>query len=74
MSHDEAYVTRVISNAVVGDAASRRDGTALRGELYVMADQQLKRFDGSFKDYKKQVLKQLLKQEDLDSLFTNGIR
>ncbi len=74
MSHDEAYVNRVISQAVVGDAASKKEGLALQGELWVMSKQQLQRFDGTFKEYKKQVLKKLLRSDDLDSLFTNGVK
>lgn len=74
MSHDESYVNRVISQATVGDAASKKEGLALQGELWVMSKQQLQRFDGTFKAYKKQVLKKLLRNDDLDSLFTNGVK
>jgi hypothetical protein len=74
VSHDEAYVNRVISQAVVGDDESKKDGTALQGELWVMSKQKLQRFDGNFKDYKKQVMKKLLRNDDLDSLFSNGVR
>lgn len=74
MSHDEAYVNRVISQALVGDEESKKEGRALQGELWVMSKQQLQRFDGTFKDYKKQVMKKLLRNDDLDSLFTNGVR
>ena len=74
VSHDESYVNRVISSAVIGDEESKKAGTALHGELWVMSKQKLTRFDGTFKDYKKQVMKKLLKHEDLDGIFSNGVR
>ena len=62
VSHDESYVNRVISKAMVGDEESKKAGSALHGELWVMSKKKLTRFDGSFQDYKKQVMKKLLKK------------
>lgn len=68
MSHDEAFVNRVIAGAVVGDKESRNAGTALTGDLWVMSKQKVQRFDGSFKEYKKMIMKKVLSGEDHGSI------
>jgi ATPase subunit of ABC transporter with duplicated ATPase domains len=64
VSHDEAFVNRVIATAVTGDKASVNAGTALSGELWVMSKKKVQRFDGSFRDYKKAIRKVVLSGED----------
>lgn len=73
VSHDETFVNSVISrgvystvNGVVfgGDEEHEAHLRSLRehlppGELWVLSKEQLKRFDGTFADYKKLVLKNL---------------
>jgi ATP-binding cassette subfamily F protein 3 len=48
VSHDEAFVNRVIASA-------KNDKGDPIGELWIMSKKQLKRFDGSFREYKKAV-------------------
>lgn len=59
----------MISSAVVGDEESKKDGTALNGELWVLSKKKVQRFDGSFNDYKKEVLKKL-SMEEFQDLFS----
>jgi hypothetical protein len=53
VSHDEAFVNRVIASA------KPTPGQALGGELWILSKRKLKRFDGSFREYKKAVRKSL---------------
>ncbi len=55
VSHDEAFVSKVIEGAIVGDKDS-----GIHGELWVMSKGKLARFDGSFKAYKSKVLKKVM--------------
>ena len=64
VSHDESFVNKVINSAVVGDKDSKEDGTALKGELWVLSKRRLERFDGPFKDYKKMITKKVLQGKD----------
>ncbi len=64
VSHDEAFVNRVIAGAVVGDKNSKADGTALAGDLWVMSRKKVQRFDGAFREYKKMIMKRVLSGED----------
>jgi len=59
VSHDESFVNKVIKGAVVGDKESKENGTAQRGELWIMSKKRLQRFDGEFNDYKKQIAKKI---------------
>ena len=68
VSHDEAFVNRVISSAVIGDKSAKATGTALHGELWVMSNRRMQRFDGSFKDYKKAIMKKVLAGEDAGTI------
>jgi ATP-binding cassette subfamily F protein 3 len=61
VSHDEAFVNRVIASKHIPDMKSKNDiDSVLGGELLVMENQKLKRFDGSFQAYKKQIMKKVL--------------
>lgn len=53
VSHDEAYVNRVLASG--GEIA---DGVS-KGEIWILSHHTLRRYDGGFKDYKKQVLKKV---------------
>ncbi len=64
VSHDEAFVNRVIAGAVVGDKESRAAGTALGGDLWVMSKRKVQRYDGTFKEYKRKIMKSVLSGED----------
>jgi len=62
VSHDEAFVNKVIASAGVPSTAAgtdRRSDPTTRGELWVLSQQRLKRFDGSFNDYKKAIRKKV---------------
>ena len=56
MSHDEAFVNRVIARATV---STDRKGGELKGELWVMSKRRLTRFDGSFSSYKQRIRTQV---------------
>ncbi len=56
MSHDEAFVDQVITEAKVGPSE-------LPGKIYVLSKHTLQAFEGSFRDYKKLVLKKMAKLE-----------
>ena len=56
MSHDESFVNQVIASAATGGGRLDKSGTGgERGELWVMSQRRLKRWDGSFRDYKKAI-------------------
>lgn len=57
VSHDEAFVNEVFSgaaNEINGEDAGRA------GEIWVLSRKKLSRFDGTFKDYKNEILKKIL--------------
>ena len=60
VSHDEAFVTRVISKASTTDKTAVKAGSAEIGELWVMSKRKLKKFEGTFKDYKNKVMSGVL--------------
>ena len=71
VSHDESFVNQVIASAGSnldredggeggkgkGDAATAED---LGGELMILANRKLQRFDGSFREYKKMIRLQVM--------------
>ena len=60
VSHDENFVNRVIASASTVSARAAQQGVDIRGELWVMSKQALKRFDGSFLEYKKIIRKSVV--------------
>lgn len=58
VSHDEAFVTSVVTNVKIGDAA-------LPGRIFILSSKTTKQFEGSFQDYKKLVLKKVAKGDPL---------
>lgn len=47
-----------------GAGGKERDDDAVRGELWIMSNKAMKRFDGSFREYKKLVLKSVINGTD----------
>jgi ATP-binding cassette subfamily F protein 3 len=56
VSHDEAFVTRVISKASTSDKDAIASGNVNIGELWVLSKRKLKKFEGTFKEYKNKVM------------------
>lgn len=56
VSHDETFVTKVVTDARLGPSE-------LPGSIYVLSRGAFKKYDGSFKDYKKVVLKKMVRFE-----------
>eukprot|EP01036_Dinobryon_divergens_P029894 gene29894-39062_t len=66
VSHDEAFVNRVLASAkTVGDSKVGKQPDLTGGELWVMSKARLTRFDGSFKEYKKMILKKVINGETI---------
>lgn len=64
---DEDFVSRILSTKTSSRGASNGKSSVaaeLGGDLYVMSKQRLRRFDGSFRDYKKLVIKKVLSNDD----------
>ncbi len=69
--HDEAYVNQILYGTNHGSAITSASGIShgmdaeyiQRGELYILSNCNIQRYDGSFQDYKKQVLKKLKAKE-----------
>ena len=59
-------MNRVIASAVTSDKATVAAGAGLGGELWVMSKKKMKRFDGSFRDYKKAIRKIVMTGGDMD--------
>ena len=61
VSHDETFVNRVISSVPATSAAARKVSSTetSRGQLWVLSKRKLQIFDGSFKEYKKLVMKKV---------------
>ena len=67
MSHDELFVNQVINSGGATASSSAPNSTGVgsgRGELWVLSKKRLKRFDGTFGDYKKIVAKRVMRGED----------
>ena len=67
VSHDEAFVNRVIgATATVGAGSGGADQgaglKALGGEIWVLESQRVKRFDGTFSSYKRSVRAEMMKK------------
>mmetsp|Transcript_25219 Transcript_25219/g.24139 ORF Transcript_25219/g.24139 Transcript_25219/m.24139 type:complete len:293 (+) Transcript_25219:379-1257(+) len=63
VSHDEAFVNRVIATSLTGDKKAIAAGSALQGELWVMSKKKVQRFNGTFRDYKKAIRKAVMSGE-----------
>ena len=66
VSHDEAFVNRVIgATATVGASSGGADTVsglkALGGEIWVLESQRVTRFDGTFSNYKRKVRAEMMK-------------
>lgn len=59
VSHDEDFVSRVLTNKSSSSKSSKSGDIDLGGELWVLSKCQLRRFDGSFREYKKLVMKKV---------------
>jgi hypothetical protein len=55
VSHDEAFVNQLLTGSISG--LGGRDGDRGAGELWILEDRQFQRFEGSFREYKKKVLR-----------------
>lgn len=70
VSHDEAFVNRVIASAGTtgkpSDKTDAVDGDAgkLGGDIMVMAKQKVERFEGAFRDYKRMIRAQVMQGKD----------
>ena len=74
VSHDEAFISRVIAGE--RDRSNEKDDSdrasvppsstedIVLGELWIMSKKQLLRFDGSFRNYKKIIMKKVLAGEE----------
>lgn len=58
VSHDEAFVNKLLTGTLSGHGG--RD-LAQQGELWILENEKFKRFEGSFRDYKKKVLRAMKK-------------
>lgn len=72
VSHDEAFVNQLLTGTLSGitpgggagsSSSSRRDPSQPPGELWILEDQRFQRFEGTFREYKKKVLRAM--QKDL---------
>lgn len=62
VSHDEAFVNKLLTGSISGFGNRNSPASEIKGELWVLEEQQFKRFDGSFKQYKKKVLQAIKKE------------
>lgn len=56
VSHDEAFVNQVFGAQDVAAGEVARES----GEIWVLSKRKLSRFEGTFKDYKNEILKKIL--------------
>jgi ATPase subunit of ABC transporter with duplicated ATPase domains len=59
VSHDETFVNKVINN-VPGVSSSSAKKTS-QGKIWVLSKCRLRRFDGTFKEYKKLIMSKVEK-------------
>jgi hypothetical protein len=59
VSHDEAFVNRLLTGAANGIPTDLRAADAIDGQLWVLSRRKLTRYDGSFGDYKQKILRKL---------------
>lgn len=62
VSHDEAFVNKLLTGSLDGLGAREPGAAALKGELWVLEQQQFRRFEGTFRQYKKKVLQAVKKE------------
>jgi hypothetical protein len=87
VSHDEAYINRVIyglpTTTAAGGAeggvsatadamASATAGLNPTGELWVLSHNSIRKHEGTFKEYKKQVLKKMKNIEEMVAASSNA--
>lgn len=58
VSHDEAFVNKLLTGSING--VSDRD-MSQQGELWILENEKFLRFDGTFREYKKKVLRAMKK-------------
>lgn len=60
VSHDEAFVNRLLTGTENG---TPREGVravdAIEGQLWVLSQKKLNRYNGTFADYKRKILKNI---------------
>lgn len=62
MSHDEAFVNKLLTGTISGVGSRDPSVSALQGELWVLERQQFRRFEGNFRQYKRKVLQAIKKE------------
>lgn len=62
VSHDEAFVNKLLTGTISGVGSRDPSVSALHGELWVLERQQFRRFEGSFRQYKNKVLQTIQKE------------
>mmetsp|Transcript_9168 Transcript_9168/g.9238 ORF Transcript_9168/g.9238 Transcript_9168/m.9238 type:complete len:786 (+) Transcript_9168:135-2492(+) len=70
VSHDEAFINKVIAgedrvNEQTSTSQKNKSQNILGGELWIVSKCKVKRFDGSFRDYKKLIHRKVMAGEDL---------
>eukprot|EP00602_Paraphysomonas_sp_CaronLab_P003067 CAMPEP_0185033886 /NCGR_PEP_ID=MMETSP1103-20130426/23279_1 /TAXON_ID=36769 /ORGANISM="Paraphysomonas bandaiensis, Strain Caron Lab Isolate" /LENGTH=757 /DNA_ID=CAMNT_0027570319 /DNA_START=75 /DNA_END=2348 /DNA_ORIENTATION=+ len=65
VSHDEAFINRLLTGSADGIRKENvRAADVVDGQLWVLSKKRLNRFDGSFRDYKKKIMKKLRNDPD----------
>lgn len=60
VSHDESFVNQVINNTKCD-----KQGNLTGGELWILSKQRLHRYDGTFAQYKKQIMNKVLSESGM---------
>ena len=62
VSHDEGFVSKILkSDERCGEDSHREEAELPRGQLWVLANQRLERFEGNFRDYRNKIARDLSK-------------
>jgi len=60
VSHDESFVNKLLHTPIlVGSSDNHPSESGAEGELWVLSKRRVQRFNGSFKDYKKIITKNI---------------
>ena len=60
MSHDEGFINRLLTGSSNGIKKDNiRPNEEIDGQLWVLSKQRLQRYEGTFRDYKRKILKKI---------------
>ncbi len=60
VSHDESFVNSLLGGSKTTDKVNKGTPLVDNTAIYTLSDQQIRRFEGTFREYKKKVMKSVV--------------